>query len=260
MLHFLFSALCRPGRVSSPGRAGAAALVLLLAGCTAVPPGAEFHDPLEDTNRKVHAFNRGVDKALLRPSSQAYGSAVPGVFKRTVDNVAGNLSQPGYMLNDVLQGRIDDAGHNGFRFLINSTIGLGGLFNPADSFGLPARESDFGETLHVWGAQEGAYLELPLLGPSTTRDAWGSAVDTAMNPIRHLLQGDARRGATAITVGSALGERDALASFIDPILYDSADSYAQTRLTYLQNRRFELGGSSAEDDFFDPFADADFLE
>lgn len=260
MLHSLFSALPGSGLAATRRRLSCGALLLVLAGCTAVPDGAQFHDPIEDTNRKVHAFNRGVDKALLRPSSQAYGAAVPGPLKRTVSNVAGNLSQPGYIMNDILQGRVDDAGHNGFRFLINTTIGLGGLFNPADSFGLQARESDFGETLHVWGAEEGAYLELPFLGPSTTRDAWGTVVDTAMNPTRHLTDGNALSATTAVKVGSVLGERDALASFIDPILYESADSYAQTRLTYLQNRRFELGGSSQEDDFFDPFADADFLE
>lgn len=241
-------------------RVGVGCALLGLAACTAVPDGAQFHDPAESTNRSIHAFNRGVDKALLRPSSKAYGSVLPEPVKRSVGNVAGNLNQPGYILNDLLQGRIDDAGHNGFRFLINTTIGLGGLFNPADSFGLPARKSDFGETLHVWGAQEGAYLELPFVGPSTTRDAWGTAVDFVVNPTRHLLEGDARQAATVLSAGSILGERDALSSFIDPILYDSADSYAQTRLTYLQNRRFELGGSDQEDDFFDPFADADLFD
>ena len=235
-------------------------LLAVGAGCATVPDGAEFHDPYEQTNRKIHAFNRGVDRALLRPSSKAYGAVLPEPVKRSVGNVAGNLSQPSYVLNDLLQGQVEDAGHNIFRFLINSTIGLAGLFDPAESFGLRARESDFGETLHVWGAKEGAYVELPFIGPSTARDGWGTVVDVLINPSTHILSDDARDIAIGASIGSTLGERDALASFIDPILYDSADSYAQARLAYLQNRRFELGGATDEDDFFDPFADADFLE
>lgn len=235
-------------------------LLAIAAGCTAVPDGAEFHDPYEDTNRQIHAFNRGLDRALVRPSSRAYGSVLPEPVERTIGNLAGNLGQPSNVLNDLLQGRIEDAGHNTFRFLINSTIGLGGLFNPADSFGLPERSTDFGETLHVWGAPEGAYLEVPVFGPTTSRDAWGLIIDTALNPTSRLLQGEEGRAAFGITVASGLGRRNAAAGFIDPVLYESADSYAQARLIYLQNRRFELGGPTDEEEFFDPFADADFLD
>jgi phospholipid-binding lipoprotein MlaA len=233
---------------------------LTLAGCSTTPEGADFNDPFEASNRQTHAFNRGVDRILLRPSSRAYGTVVPKPVQRSVGNLASNLDQPGYVLNDLLQGRVEDAGHNTFRFVINTLVGVGGLFDPATSFGLERRESDFGETLHAWGAQEGVYVELPLLGPSTARDAWGRLIDTAINPVRLATPDDADAAIASISVASIVGDRYARAGFLDPILYESADSYAQARLLYLQNRRFTLGGPPDEEDYFDPFEDPDFRQ
>ena len=239
-------------------RHAVAALALaVLAGCSTPPPGAGFNDPYEATNRQTHAFNRGVDRIVLRPSSRAYGTVVPAPVQRSVGNLASNLDQPGYVLNDLLQGRIEDAGHNTFRFLINTVVGVGGLFDPATSFGLERRASDFGETLHAWGAQEGVYVELPLLGPSTARDAWGRLVDAAVNPVRLATPTEADAAITSVSIASTVGDRYARAGFVDGILYESADSYAQARLLYLQNRRFQLDGPPDEEDFFDPFADPD---
>ena len=236
-------------------------ILVVLAGCTAVPDGAEFSDPYEQANRKVHSFNTGVDRVLLRPSSQAYGTVIPQPVKQGVTNFASNLNQPGYVVNDVLQGNVEDASHNFFRFLVNTVFGFGGLLNPADSFGLEERSSDFGETLHVWGAEEGNYLELPLLGPSTGRDAVGTVVDIAMNPLNFVLPSEQAAAAAIATGASVVGDRYQYSDFIDSILYESADSYAQARLQYLQNRRFTLAdGSVEEEDYFDPFEDEDFLQ
>ena len=113
--------------------------------------------------------------------------------------------------------------------------------------GLPARESDFGQTLHVWGVDEGAYLELPFLGPSTQRDATGDVVDFVLNPLRYAELDEARAAITAAQVGEGLGDRYRLSVVIDEVLYQSADSYAQTRSLYLQNRRFELGEDAARE-------------
>jgi phospholipid-binding lipoprotein MlaA len=175
--------------------------------------------------------------------------------RQGVSNIASNLGEPSNVINNVMQGRISNAAHNTVRFIANSTIGLAGTFDVATAIGLEERDTDFGETMHVWGAQEGAYVELPLLGPSTSRDAVGTAVDFVLNPIETMFHDDVRKVQTATNVGSRLGDRHDFSNTVDSILYESEDSYAQTRLTYLQNRRFKLGGGEAEESYFDPYED-----
>ena len=244
----------------NPRRVVAVLLLGLLAGCTAVPEGQEFLDPHEESNRRSHEFNRGVDRILLRPSSQAYGAVIPQPVKRGIGNLASNLDQPRFVVNDLLQGEIEDAGHNTFRFLINTIVGIGGIFDPATSMGLPVRETDFGQTLHVWGAEEGHYMEIPFIGPSTARDAVGIVVDVAMNPVSYVFSGDDALAVTVVGAASTVGDRYQFSDFIDSVLYESEDSYAQSRLLYLQNRRFELGTAAEnEEDYFDPFED-EFLQ
>lgn len=230
-----------------------------LSACAREPVPQEINDPNEATNRQVHAFNRGVDKALLRPAASAYGSVVPQPLEQGISNFATNLDAPGDVVNDLLQAKPGDAMHNTVRFMINTTIGIGGLFDPATAMGVPGAPTDFGETLHVWGAKEGRYVEVPFLGPSTTRDFTGTLVDVALNPLRLVLEAPETYWMTGAKVASTLGDRSRYSSTFDSILYDSADSYAQARLLYLQNRRFELGqteGGAASDDanFEDPYA------
>jgi len=242
---------------------GAIALVLLaattLAGCGKPDVARGINDPYETQNRAIHDFNRSVDKALLRPASKGYGGALPEPVKQGVGNVAGNLSLPSYILNDVLQANVDDAAHNFTRLLINSTFGIAGLFDPATAWGLPERDSDFGETLHVWGFAEGHYIELPLLGPSTKRDTVGSVVDFIIDPLGLLLPAPERYIAPITSAASTVGDRDRFGDTIDSILYESADSYAQAQLFYLESRRFKLGGTG--DASFDDYDDyEDFYE
>jgi phospholipid-binding lipoprotein MlaA len=233
------------------------ALVLVTA-CTQAPQGIEIYDPYETANRKTHVFNRGVDKVLLRPASQGYGKAVPNGVQNTVVRFASNVDQPRIIVNDILQGQFVDAFHNTFRFLINSTFGMAGLTDPATEMGLEQRPSDFGETLHVWGSGEGAFVELPLLGPSTTRDTVGRVVDIILNPTRFAYSDEFRAASTVSGSATLVGNRYQFSDFVDEILYESADSYAQSRQLYLQNRRFELGGPANEEDYFDPFEDPAF--
>jgi phospholipid-binding lipoprotein MlaA len=231
--------------------------------CGSAPAPDSINDPFEAANRRVHALNRGLDRALLRPASKAY-SLLPKPVEKGVQNFAANLDAPGDVLNNLLQGRVAPAAQNTLRFATNTIFGIGGLFDTATALGLPAAETDFGTTLHVWGLGEGNYVELPLLGPSTTRDAAGTAVDFLSNPVRHVLVPPASRVATAAKVGSVVGDRARYGDSFDAILYESADSYAQLRLFYLQNRRFELGQADAgvspgpsqdSDDFLDPYED-----
>ncbi|MES2145479.1 MAG: VacJ family lipoprotein [Pseudomonadota bacterium] len=235
-----------------------AALILTLAGCAAAPTPQGINDPLEQVNRGVHGVNRTLDRAIVGPGAKAYGTVIPEPVRRVVGNLAGTLDLPGDIVNDVLQANPEDAGINSLRLATNLTMGVFGLFDAATAIGLPQRPTDFGETLNVWGAGEGVYLELPVFGPSTTRDAVGLVVDIVANPVRVLADGRDARAATAAGIFSRLGDRYRYSDTVESILYDSADSYAQARLLYLQNRRFALGqtaDAAANDTFVDPYED-----
>lgn len=231
-------------------------ILALLAGCTAPPPApAEApNDPLEPVNRVTHRFNKGADTYALRPASQVYGRAVPQYARDRVENFADNLFLPTTILNNVLQGDVESAGRNSFRFLVNTTFGLLGVLDPASDMGLAEDDSDFGETLHVWGSGEGPYVEIPLLGPATSRDAVGKVVDFATNPLGNAFNSSKRLVTYSAEGLSLVGDRYSYTQQVDSILYESADSYSQERLLYLQNRRFELG-SQSEADVYDPYED-----
>ena len=240
----------------------------LLLGCAAQNPAdpQAVNDPLEPTNRRVHAFNKGLDAAVIRPltsglkgDDEAAGTDGQNGVLAVLGNVGGNLSLPGKVLNSLLQGRPEPAMRNTLRFVVNSTLGLGGIHDPAGAeFALTETDTDFGETLHVWGVPEGAYLELPVLGPSTTRDAAGRVVDFVIDPLDNWLNRDQARGATAIRLISKAGERARFGDTVDSVLHESADSYTQLRLLYLMHRRYELGQQGAGDDaaIIDPYETA----
>jgi len=230
----------------------AAAIALLsVAACTpaALPP--ESADPYEVQNRAVFDANRDIDSAA--GLSGGSGGGVPVAVTRTVANLAGNLEIPGIVVNDLLQGAGENALHNTFRFILNTTLGVGGLFDPALSFGLEARDNDFGKTLHVWGVSQGNYLVLPVLGPSTERDLAGKVVDAALNPLGFWLPRDEMMWARGLKVADLVGSRLRYSDAIDSVIYDSADPYAQARSVYLQNRNFELTGGTAEETYIDPY-------
>ena len=239
-----------------PFRHGILLASLLLAGCAAGTPG-QVNDPYEATNRRMHAFNKGIDENIVRPlTSSGKDGADKGEngLLVVVGNVGGNLTLPGKAVNSLLQGRPGKAAQNTGRFLINSTLGLGGLHDPAgQEFGLEEVDTDFGETLHVWGAPEGAYLELPLIGPTTQRDAFGKVVDLVIDPLDYVLEDYEALTISGIKLASKVSDRARFGDTVDSILYDSADSYAQTRLLYLQHRWYELGMEGGEIDPYDPY-------
>ncbi len=250
--------------ISRPvSKIGAIGLVGLLAACAQPAPGPSgFHDPNEPRNRKIHDFNRKVDQAVLRPASGAYGSTIPKPVRTGVSNFSSNLGLPSAVLNNLLQADLRGAVHNTTRFFINSTVGLGGLFDPASGAKVYEVEADFGGTLAKWGFAEGAYVELPLAGPSTNRDAVGLLVDLVTDPVGQVLPRGEKYIATTTTVLDAMNSRYTFTDTVDSVLYESADSYAQLRLFYLQNRRFELGEEASadgvdpySDPYFDPYED-----
>lgn len=252
------------GRGASRSKAarlgGIAVAMALVAGCGQRTAIGQYNDPGEPGNRAMHAVNTGLDAAFVRPGSKGYGTLVPEPIRHGIANVADTISLPGVIANEILQGRIGDAATNTLRFGANLTFGLGGLFDFASAAGMPKRTTDFGTTLAVWGVGEGPYVELPVFGPSTTRDAVGIAVDLAFNPMYHVFHGKDRRAVIAAQILSKMNDRYRFADTIDSILYESEDSYAQSRQLYLQNRRFEIGkatGNGNDDDFIDPYGDID---
>ena len=225
-----------------------------LVACSPAPTAVGLSDPLEAQNRKIHSANRAIDRALLRPVSNAYGKGAPGPVRTAVNNVAETLSLPGTVVNNILQFRIEEAGANTFRFLVNATFGFAGLIDVASEAGIARDPSDFGETLHVWGVGEGNYIELPLLGPSTARDTTGKVVDTLINPLNFVLEGSDRAVGVTSNVLARVDDRYTFRELVDQVLYESEDSYAQARLLYLENRRFQLSGE-IQPDFADPYED-----
>jgi phospholipid-binding lipoprotein MlaA len=237
-----------------PGFLMAACAVLALSACGPGSSPSGISDPYEVQNRAVHRFNVGLDKALLRPVATTAVKVVPPAVDKAVVNFAENLELPGTVVNNILQLRLGKAVENTLRFAINTTVGIGGIFDPAAAAGVQGKPTDFGETLHVWGIDEGNYFELPFFGPSTDRDAFGTAVDLALNPLQLILPNDSQISVIA-QIASRISDRGRYSETFDSILYESADSYAQARLLYLQNRRFELGQAPSDESFEDPYAE-----
>lgn len=211
---------------------------LLLAGCATDPTGA--NDPYQDTNRAVFDFNNKVDDYVLAPTARAYVAVVPDPARQGVHNFLLNLDLPVTFANDLLQGEMDRAGDTLGRFTINSTLGIGGLLDPASDFGIPYHKEDFGQTLGTWGVGEGPYIVLPFLGPDPPRDATGQVVDifldpTTYIPIReHFWWSAGRRTLAIIDVRSR--NLDTVAN----IERGSVDYYASVRSLYRQLRNNEI--------------------
>lgn len=226
--------------------------LVALAGCATVDRSETVPDPYESENRAVFEANAALFNAA---SGAGEAPQVPVPVRRTLGNLAQNLDTPKIVVNDILQGDGESAVHNTFRFILNTTLGVGGIFDPATSFGLEPRGNDFGRTLYVWGAGPGNYAVVPVIGPTTDRELIGKIVDMALNPLsfalpetelwyaRGIKLGD--RGVTALRYGETIGD----------ILSESADPYLAARNAYLQNRRFELTGGNIEDDYVDPYED-----
>ncbi|MGX9351912.1 MlaA family lipoprotein [Shimia sp. W99] len=210
-----------------------------------------IYDPYEKDNRQTHEFNKAVDKYLFSPASDGYGSIFPAPVRQSFSNFADHLSLPNDVINHTLQGDIDAAALTTVRFVVNTFFGIAGFFDPATEFDIAREDTDFGETLHVWGAAEGPYVELPFFGPSTSRDAVGLVTDIIMNPFVVLFQDPTQYIGVVAYVVDAMGNRYDYDTTIDSILYESADSYAQARILYLQNRRHTLG-VEGEDTYLDP--------
>jgi len=230
--------------------------LIALAACSTPDPARMSDgvwDPDEAANRRVHAFNKKLDRAVLAPAGKGYVTIVPAPVVHGVSNFSDNLSLPGTVVNNLLQLDLGGALTNTARFAFNTVVGVGGVFDPAGLIGLHEKDTDFGQTLAVWGAPEGSYLELPVLGPSTQRAATGKVVDLVTNPLSYALPDPEKYYGTGASVLSKLGDRGNYGDALDDLYYNSADSYAAARSVYMQNRRFNVG--AADGGYDDPYAD-----
>jgi phospholipid-binding lipoprotein MlaA len=168
--------------LNAPSRAGLLLFcVAVMAGCTIAKPRTD--DPWEGFNRKMYAFNDAADKAVIRPVAVGYRKITSQNVRRVVSNFFANVKMPITIINDVLQADPKSAVRNTGRFVINTTVGFVGLFDPASEMKLPPSETDFGVTLAKWGLPEGPYVVLPLVGSTTVRDVWRLPVDNYFDPL-----------------------------------------------------------------------------
>ena len=228
-------------------------ILVAVSACSSAPQGVSIHDPYEARNRSIHDFNKNLTGSLGGDDETRSGPRVPPDIAVHVTNFADHVALPGAVLNNVLQGDIGGASTNTMRFIINTLVGVVGIWDPAGAIGLEEVETDFGQTLTVWGAPEGAYLELPFVGPSTERDFAGDVVDALIDPLGLFATDDQLIAASVGSIAGRVVKIDQVGDTISDVLSESADSYAQARLIYLQNRRFELGIEATE--VADPYAD-----
>jgi phospholipid-binding lipoprotein MlaA len=211
-------------------------------GAPAAPVGA--YDPWEPYNRRMHGFNNAVDRHVAKPLAKAYVKVVPRPVRSGVSNFFSNLGQPASAVNALLQGRPKQAAHSLGRFVMNSTLGIGGIFDPATDARLDNRNEDFGQTLGVWGWKRSRYVELPLFGPRTLRDVLGMAGDAPLSPMRQV-QADRIRvplqGLQLVDLRMQLMSTDALRE-------GAEDDYRLVRDAWMQRRAYQIDGDRADDD------------
>ena len=201
------------------------------------PPPPPVYDPLQPVNRKVFWLNDKLYFYLFKPVARAW-RIVPQGARTSVGNFFSNITTPVRFANDIPQWRLENAGTELGRFVLNSTVGIGGLFDPARKEGLKKREADFGQTLGRYGAGPGPYLDLPVLGPSNIRDGIGKVVDLFLDPATYLLTTPEQVGATGADMENALSlDKDTY----EAIKRDSLDPYLFIRNAYDQRRRGQIG-------------------
>ncbi len=194
------------------------------------------YDPWEKFNRQVHRFNNAVDRTVARPLARAYVAAVPRPVRLGVGNFFDNLRQPLTMVNQLLQGRPRDATQTFGRFVVNSTLGIGGIFDPASDLKMKRRSEDFGQTLGTWGWRRSRYVELPFFGPRTVRDVLGMAGDMPLSPVRQIEDDKTR----IFLQGLNLVDTRAQLLSLDSLREGAVDDYALVRDSWLQRRNYQI--------------------
>ena len=229
------------------------ALVVLCAGLTACSAttsqhNSEYNDPFEPVNRAVFNLNDALNKAIGKPVAKGYSAVVPKPARTGIRNVLRNLRSPVNIANQLLQGDIEGFAGDTIRTLVNTTIGIGGLIDVADSAGIPYEHEDFGQTLGVWGVAHGPYLVLPIIGPNSMRDHVGMAIDAYVDPLRLYLYNTGQEewyyGRMAMV---GIDKRESLLETLDDLRENSLDYYATLRSAHYQHRKALVENNAGEE-------------
>lgn len=224
---------------------GAASVLaaLTLSGCITAGPNPE--DPYEDFNRQMFAFNDGLDRTVLEPLAKGYHAVTNEPVREGVGNFAANLNEPLTFVNHVLQGQIPDAGATLGRFVVNTTVGVAGIFDPASAIGMQRTREDFGQTLGRWGVQGGPYIVLPILGSTNPRDIIGRSGDFALNPLNYPefeSDDEIRMGlATMVSINSRAGAIEVVSEVRNQI-----DRYTTVRRLYNRTRAQDIANAPVQ--------------
>ena len=243
-----YTKVCFPFWFTLTARLGRAAVVATILLAIHLPGQAQSEqgngiDPWEDYNRWMFNFNDGADRLIIKPVARGYDLIMPEVARIGVNNFFTNFYDFNGALNALLQGKIEHALSNTFRVVTNSTIGLFGLFDVASRVGIPRYETDFGHTLSIWGVPTGNYFMIPILGPSTVRNAFGASMDAVISPTRQTMNDEEYWGLQVLNVVNFR------ASLLDAEEVMSGDRYIFYRDVYLQNREALETGGTLKDDF-----------
>lgn len=217
----------------------------LLCACAALPPGErDPRDRFERANRAVYRFNDALDRHIAHPLATGYVKVVPRPVRTGVSNFFHNLTYPTVIVNDLLQVKLKSFASDTTRLVVNSTIGIGGLFDPATQIGLPTGDEDFGQTLGKWGLPAGPYMVLPIFGPSSVRDTVGFVGDQFTDPKSYVNNIYLSLGLN----GMSLLDRRAELLATDDVLSRAYDPYVFMRNAYLQRRDYQVKDGSPSDD------------
>jgi phospholipid-binding lipoprotein MlaA len=218
---------------------------LTLFGCASLPPNSKRdpRDPWERTNRTTFKVNMALDHAIARPVARTYEKVTPRLVRTGVSNFMDNLFYPVTMVNDVLQLKFKPFAQATGRFVLNTTVGIGGLFDPASQVGLPKNEEDLGQTFGYWGAKPGPYFVIPILGPSDVRDGIGRVGDTYLSPLHYIDNSYVRYGIYGV------GVLDARYRLLpqDKLLDEAYDPYTLLKNAYLQRRQYQVTDGQLSD-------------
>ena len=229
-------------------------VVLCASGCATVPAGDPVdYDPWEKMNRGLYNFNDAVDSVTLKPIAKGYKKVLPEPIRNGITKFGRNLGAPRNSLNNFLQGKPARGFSEIARFVVNTTVGIGGLFDVASASGVEAYPEDFGQTAAVWGIPSGPYVMVPFMGPQTLRDLALMPADIELDVLHHVDESSVR---DRLWVLRTIDLRHRVLALED-LLQDSKDPYVTLRESYLQNRTFEIydGNPPVEedDDFYDEF-------
>ncbi len=233
-------------------RAGLLATLLIVSGCATTTQSGDVNDPLEGYNRAMYSFNDHADRIIIKPAAKVYNAVLPDPISHGVSNFFSNLNEITVILNDLLQLKFGQAFHDTGRFVLNSTVGIGGLFDVAGHAGYEKNEEDFGQTLGTWGVGPGPYVVLPIFGPRTARDTVGLVGDYYTDPVTYVEGPGANNALRAIR---AVDTRANLLKAENVLDEAAIDEYTYVREAYLQRRQNLIYDGNPPEEDFDVFSE-----